>query len=115
MSVQVAPPHPPLKAIAGPSQAQVRPAQEALRHHQHVKACCVLGTPIGTSELREAEVIAAYTGQSSVEGGCRVLQDPLLLVSSWLGTKPRRIEGLVRVMPLALVVSSVAQRRLRQP
>jgi transposase len=108
-------PHPPLKAIAWHIQAQVRPDQEALRHHQHVKACCVLGTTIGTSALSDAEVMAAYKGQSSVEGGFRWLKDPLFFVSSLLVKKPSRIEGLLMVMTLALLGYSVAQRRLRQP
>ena len=69
-------PHTPLKAIAWPIQAHVRPHQETMRHHQHVKACVVLGTNSGTSALSDAEVMAAYTGQSSVEGGCRLLKDP---------------------------------------
>jgi transposase len=108
-------PHPPLKAIAWHIQAQVRPHQEAMRHHQQVKACFVLGTHIGTSALSDAEVMAAYTGQSSVEGGCRFLKDPLFFVSSLFVTKPSRIEGLLMVMTLALLVYSVAQRRMRQP
>jgi transposase len=108
-------PHTPLKATAWHIQARVRPHQEVMRHHQHVKACCVLGTHIGTSEVSDAEVIAADTGQSSVEGGVRVLKDPLLFVSSWFVKKPSRLEGLWMVMTLALLVSSVAQRRMRQP
>jgi transposase len=85
-----------------------------MRHHQQVKACFVLGTNIGTSELSDAEVIAAYKGQSSVEGGCRFLKDPLFFVSSLFVKKPSRIEGLLMVMTLALLVYSVAQRRMRQ-
>jgi hypothetical protein len=107
-------PHTPLKAIAWHIQARVRPDQEVMRHHQHVKACCVLGTNIGATELSDAEVIAADKGQSSVEGGFRLLKDPRFFVSSWFVKKPSRIEGLVMVMTLALVVYSVAQRRLRQ-
>ena len=58
--------------------------------------------------------MAAYKGQSCVEGGFRWLKDPLLFVSSWLVKKPSRIEGLWMVMPLALLVYSVAQRRMRR-
>jgi transposase len=107
-------PHTPLKAIEWQIQAQVRPDQEAMRHHQQVKACFVLGTNIGTSELSDAEVIAAYKGQSSVEGGFRFLKDPLFFVSSLFVKKPSRIEGLLMVMTLALLVYAVAQRRMRQ-
>ncbi len=107
-------PHTPLKAIAWQIQARVRPDQEAMRHHQQVKACFVLGTNISTSALSDAEVIAAYKGQSQVEGGCRFLKDPLFFVSSLLVKKPCRIAGLLMVMTLALLVYSVTQRRLRQ-
>jgi hypothetical protein len=55
------PPSPPLQAIAWHSQARVRPDQETLRYPKHVKACLVLGTNIGVSQLSDAAVIAAYT------------------------------------------------------
>jgi transposase len=63
--------------------------------------------------LSHAEVIAAYKGQSQVEGGFRFLKDPRFFVSSLLVKKPNRIEGLLMVMTLALLIYSVAQRRLR--
>jgi transposase len=107
-------PRTPLKAIEWQIQARVRPDQEAMRHHQQVKAYFVLGTNIGASELSDAEVIAAYKGQSCVEGGFRFLKDPLFFVSSLFLKKPSRIEGLLMVMTLALLVYSVAQRRMRQ-
>jgi transposase len=107
-------PRPPLKAIEWQIQARVRPDQEAMDHHKHVKACFVLGTNISASELCDAEVIAAYKGQSCVEGGFRFLKDPLFFVSSLFVKKPSRIEGLLMVMTLALLVYSVAQRRMRQ-
>ena len=107
-------PRTPLKAIAWQIQAHVRPDQEAMGHHKQVKACFVLGTNIGASELSDAEVIAAYKGQSCVEGGFRFLKDPLFFVSSLFVKKPSRIEGLLMVMTLALLVYSVAQRRMRQ-
>jgi transposase len=107
-------PHSPLKAIEWQIQARGRLAQEALRHHKQVKSCFVLGTNISASELCDAEVIVAYKGQSCVEGGFRFLKDPLFFVSSLFVKKPSRIEGLLMVMTLALLVYSVAQRRMRQ-
>jgi transposase len=106
--------HTPLKALEWQIQAQVRPDDEALGHHKHVKACFVLGTNIGASELSDTEVIVAYKGQARVEGGFRFLKDPLFFVSSLFVKKPSRLEGLLMVMTLALLVYSVAQRRLRQ-
>jgi hypothetical protein len=74
----------------------------------------VLGTHIEADDLRDEEVMAAYKAQSQVEGGFRFLQDPLFFVSSLFVKKPTRIQGLLMVMTLALLVYSVAQRRLRQ-
>jgi transposase len=108
-------PRTPLKAIEWQIQAQVRSDDATIEHHKLVKACCVLGTNIDARELSHAEVIAAYKGQSHVEGGFRFLKDPLFFVSSLFVKKPNRIEGLLMVMTLALLVYSVAQRRLRKP
>jgi len=74
----------------------------------------VLGTNIKASDLSDVEVIAAYKAQSQVEGGFRFLKDPLFFVSSLFVKKPARIQGLLVGMTLALLVYSVAQRRLRQ-
>jgi transposase len=108
-------PSTPLKDPQWQIQAHVRPAEETIGHQKHHKACFVLGTNIGVSELSDTAVIAAYKRQSRVEGGFRLLKDPLFFVSSLFVKKPCRIQGLLMVMTLALLVYSVAQRRLRQP
>jgi transposase len=64
--------------------------------------------------VREAEVIRAYKAPSGVDGGFRFLKDPVFCVSSLFVKKPRRIQGLLMVMTLALLVYSRTQRRLRQ-
>jgi transposase len=94
--------------------AEVRPDAEAIRQSKQRKGCFVLGTNIEADDLRDEEVIAAYKAQSQVEGGFRFLKDPLFFVSSLFVKKPTRIQGLLMVMTLALLVYSVAQRRLRQ-
>jgi transposase len=106
-------PRTPLKASEWQIQAHVHADDEAIERDQQTKACYVLGTNIDASELSDAEVITAYKGQSQVEGGFRFLKDPLFFVSSLFVKKPSRIEGLLMVMTLALLVYSVAQRRLR--
>jgi transposase len=106
-------PRTPLKASAWQIQAHVHADDEAIERDKQTKACYVLGTNIDASELSDAEVITAYKGQSQVEGGFRFLKDPLFFVSSLFVKKPSRIEGLLMVMTLALLVYSVAQRRLR--
>jgi transposase len=103
----------PLKAIAWQIQAQVQVDAAAIEQDKQTKACYVLGTNIDASALSDAEVITAYKGQSQVEGGFRFLKDPLFFVSALFVKKPSRIEGLLMVMTLALLVYSVAQRRLR--
>ena len=104
----------PIESITWQIRAQVCPDAEALRHHQQLKGCFVLGTNIESGDLSDAEVIAAYKAQSQAEGGFRFLKDPLFFVSSLFVKKPSRIQGLLMVMTLALLVYSVAQRRLRQ-
>jgi transposase len=104
----------PIKAIEWQIQATARPHAETMRRSQQHKGCFVLGTNIETDDLSDEEVIAAYKAQSQVEGGFRFLKDPLFFVSSLFVKKPARIQGLLMVMTQALLVYSVAQRRLRR-
>lgn len=104
----------PLKSIAWQMHAQVRPHDEHMKQRKHQKACFVVGTNIDASQVSDAEVIRAYKGQAQAEGGFRFLKDPLFFVSSLFVKKPSRIQGLLMVMTGALLVYSVAQRRLRQ-
>jgi len=79
------------------------------------KSCYVLGTNIDKSALTPEEIINAYKQQNtSIENmGFRFLKDPLFFVSALFLKKPSRIMGLLMVMTLALLVYSIAQRRLR--
>jgi transposase len=104
----------PLKAITWQMHAQVRPHDAQMKQRKQQKACFVVGTNIDASQLSDAEVIRAYKGQAQAEGGFRFLKDPLFFVSSLFVKKPSRIQGLLMVMTGALLVYSVAQRRLRQ-
>ncbi len=104
----------PIKATQWQLQAQVRPDVERIRQAKQYKACFVLGTNTRAEQLSDTEVIAGYKAQANVEGGFRFLKDPLFFVSSLFVKKPCRIQGLLMVMTLALLVYSVAQRRLRQ-
>ena len=106
-------PEAPIKAIRWHIHADVVPDPTTITHQQQRKACFVLGTTIADTALTDAEVIAGYKGQSAVEGGFRFLKDPMFFVSSLFVKKPSRIQGLLMVMPLALLVYSVAQRRMR--
>jgi transposase len=103
----------PLKAIPWQIHGHVQVDAKTLEQAKHTQACYILGTNIDASEVRDTEVITAYKGQAHVEGGFRLLKDPLFFVSSLFVKKPNRIAGLLMVMTLALLVYSVAQRRLR--
>jgi transposase len=104
----------PIKTTQWQIHAQARPDTKRLETAKQQGACCVLGTNINAEALSDVEVIAGYKGQSQAEGVFRFLKDPLFFVSSLFVKKPCRIEGLLRVMTLALLVYSVAQRRLRR-
>jgi len=102
------------QAIEWQIQARAKPDAKRIGDAKQVGACYVLGTNIAAGQLPDVEVIAGYKGQSQAEGGFRFLKDPLFFVSSLFVKKPCRIQALLMVMTLALLVYSVAQRRLRQ-
>jgi transposase len=104
----------PLKAIEWQMHARVKPDAKRLEVLKQHKAWLVLGTNIHAAHLSAAEVIAGYKGPAHAEGGFRLLKDPLFFVSSLFVKKPCRMQGLLMVMTLALLVYSVAQRRLRR-
>ena len=83
----------PLKASEWHIQAQVHADDHAIEQDKQAKACFVLGTNIDASELSDTEVIAAYKGQSHVEGGFRLLKDPLFFVSSLFVKNPAGLKG----------------------
>nr|WP_133131378.1 IS1634 family transposase [Legionella yabuuchiae] len=97
-------------------QASVVENTEVIAARLDEKSCYVLGTNIDESALEPVEIINAYKQQNaSIENmGFRFLKDPLFFVSSLFLKKPSRIMGLLMVMTLALLVYSIAQRRLRQ-
>jgi transposase len=104
----------PRPASAWQIHAEGRPDAEAIQQRTQQQGCFVLGPHMAAEALRDDEVIAAYTAHSQVEGGFRLLKAPLFFVSSLFIKKPARMQGLLMVMTLAWLVSSVAQRRLRQ-
>jgi transposase len=108
-------PGPPITALQWHIHASAVADAAKIMHQQQRQACCVLGTTIPDTALTDAEVIAGSKGQSAVEGGLRLLKDPVFFVSSLCVKKPSRIQGLLLVMTLALLVSTVAQRRMRHP
>jgi hypothetical protein len=95
---------PPRRAIAGPMPAQGRLDAKRLAAATHPTAGVGLGPHIEPEPRSDAEVIAGDNAPSPAEGGFRVRNDPWCFVSSWLVKQPCRSQGLVMVMPLALLV-----------
>jgi Cobalamin-independent synthase, N-terminal domain len=108
-------PRTPLQAIAWPIQAPVHADDEARERAQPAKACDVLGPNLDARAGSDTAVSVASQGQAQGDGGLRWLTAPRCFVASLLVKKPPRMAGLRMVMPRALLVYSVAQRRLRKP
>lgn len=107
-------PNNPVKKIQWQIHAEVDPSKQAIEQFQEQKACFVIGTNILDDGYSDTDIFFAYRGQSSVERGFRFLKDKAFFVSSLFLEKPSRIEALLMVMTTALLVYSIAQRRLRQ-
>jgi transposase len=103
----------PITALQWQIHASIEADSAKSIHQQQRKACVVLGTTVPDTALNDAEVSAGANGQSAVERGFRFLKDPVFFVSSLCVKKPSRLQGLLLVMPLALLVYPVAQRRMR--
>jgi transposase len=104
----------PSHAIAWQMPAQGRLEAQRREDAKPQTACCVLGTNLETEQRSDAAVLAGDNAPSQAEGGCRWLKDPVLLVASWVGQKPRRMQGLWLVRTLALLGDAVAPRHLRR-
>ena len=104
----------PIAGIDWQINADLQIDEQALQFLRQQKACFVLATNIPITSLTDYEVFATYKKQSAVEHGFRFLKDPLFFVSSLFIKKPARIQALLMIMTLALLVYSIAQRRLRQ-
>jgi len=92
----------------------VEPDPEKQRTQTQRKASFVLGTSIQSEALADEELLPGYKGQGTAERGFRFLKEPVFFTSSLFVKKPCRIQGLLMVMTLALLIYSLAQRRVRQ-
>ena len=107
-------PNTPIKSIDWQLQVTVIPDPEKRRAHQQRKASFVLGTSIPAEEVKDEELLSNYKGQGTAERGFRFLKEPVFFTSSLFVKKACRIQGLLMVMTLALLIYSLAQRRVRQ-
>lgn len=108
------------KADAVPSavcyhiQATLEPNQAAIEEHQAIAGRFILATnELDGAALPAVEVLAEYKKQQSNERGFRFLKDPLFFTSRVFLKSPQRIMALAMVMALALLVYTLAQRKLR--
>lgn len=104
----------PIKSITWQIEAVTNLEPEKIEIAKQRKACFIIATNISEEHLNEIEIIDAYKGQNKVERGFRFLKDPLFFVSSLFLKNPSRIQGLLMVMTLALLVYSIAERRMRK-
>ncbi len=65
-------------------------------------------------DLSDEDVLKVYKDQQSVERGFRFLKDPLFFAHSIFLKNEDRIVALVMIMGLALLIYSIAQKRLRE-
>lgn len=93
------------------SVLEIERDEDKLLFAEEEAACYILAT--NTKEMSATEVVRAYSQQSNVERGFRFLKDPQFFTSSMFLKKPERIQGLLLVMTLALLVYSLAERKLR--
>ena len=63
--------------------------------------------------LSPSDILTAYKGQQSCEGGFRFFKDPLFFADSVFLFYPSRIETMAMLMGLSLLVYSIGQRQLR--
>lgn len=100
-----------IRLIKFKAEASLSENKEACHQRMLQSSCYVLGCNI--MELSGEEIIEGYKGQSYVETGFRFLKEPIFFASSFFIKKPSRLSSLVLVMTLALLIYSIAQRRMR--
>ncbi len=104
----------PIKSVRWQITAAFKRDEERITYEQRRKACFVPGTSVPPDRMTDEEIFQTYKNQSQVERGFRFLKDPVFFVSSLFVKKPSRIESLLMVMTSALLVYSVARRRMRK-
>ncbi len=96
-------------------QGEVRVSAEALKTFRQSLGRFVLATnELKSKSLSPEAMLSQYKAQGySVERGFRFLKDPLFFADSLFLKSPGRIMALLMIMVLALLVYSLAERKLR--
>ena len=97
-------------------EGQVVRSEAAVRLARRSPGRFILATnELDTDKLSPEAMLSHYKAQAvSVERGFRFLKDPLFFADSLFLKKPGRMMALIMVMVLALLVYSLAERKLRQ-
>lgn len=103
----------PIQSTQWQINAEIQINEEKRCRRIEQKSCFVIATNTNQKQLTHKGLLERYKAQSHVEKGFRFLKDPLFFVSSLFIKKPSRIDALLMIMTLALLVYSIAQRRLR--
>ncbi|RME08212.1 MAG: IS1634 family transposase [Bacteroidetes bacterium] len=96
-------------------QAEIVPSPSVIATARRRAGRFILATNVlEATDFTASQVLATYKDQQSPERGFRFLKDPLFFTSSVFLNTPSRVAALAFVMGLALMVYTLAQRRLRQ-
>lgn len=95
---------------------QICPAETAIETTRRTLGRFILATnEMDPKRLPPEDMLSQYKTQAiSVERGFRFLKDPLFFADSLFLKNPGRIMALLMIMVLALLVYSLAERKLRQ-
>ena len=88
--------------------------QDVFAHNLDHRSCFILATNIPKQDLTAANVLNEYKGQDCVEKGFAFMKAPSFFAEAFYIKSVKRIQALLVVMTLALLIYTVAQRRLRQ-
>ena len=69
---------------------------------------------LDSDELSDEEALRAYKEQQYAERGFRFLKDPFFFADSMFLKNESRIVAMVMIMGLALMIHSLAERKLRE-
>ncbi|TXK37687.1 IS1634 family transposase [Pontibacter qinzhouensis] len=69
---------------------------------------------IAETEQQQAQMLAAYKAQHTVERGFRFLKNPQIVASSFYVKNPQRVDALLFIMTLCLLVYSLLEYKIRQ-
>lgn len=98
-----------------PRKCQVIRSEQALEPIRRALGRFILATnALDPAQLSPEMMLSQYKAQAvSVERGFRFLKDPLFFADSLFLKNPGRIMALIMIMVLALLVYSLAERKLR--